>query len=179
MVSARCPTLLLSASASGQGKTLCTAALARAWHNRGFRVQVFKCGPDFLDPMILEVSSGNPVYNLDLGMCGDIDARQRLYQAAQENDVILIEGVMGLFDGTPSSADIALQFGIPVALAIDASGMAQTFGALAAGLLGFRKEIQPAGVIANRIGSKGHADFLTGSLPENISWLGALPADET
>lgn len=178
MVSASCPTLLLSAPASGQGKTLCTAALARAWRDRGLQVQVFKCGPDFLDPMILQAASGKPVYNLDIGMCGIADAQRLLYRAAQENDVILLEGVMGLFDGTPSSADIALQFGIPVALAIDASAMAQTFGALAAGLLGFNSTIQPAGVIANRIGGKGHADFLRASLPADIPWLGALPLGE-
>jgi len=177
MVSVSCPALLVSAPASGQGKTLCSAALARAWRNRGLQVQVFKCGPDFLDPMILQVASGKPVYNLDLGMCGLVDAQHLLYQAAQENDVILLEGVMGLYDGTPSSADIALQFGIPVALTIDASAMAQTFGALASGLLNFNSAIKPAGVIANRIGGKGHADFLRNSLPVNIPWLGALTAE--
>lgn len=173
-----CPAVLLSAIASGQGKTLSAAALARAWRNRGLRVQLFKCGPDFLDPMILQVASGKPVYNLDLGMCGAADAQRLLYGAAQENDVLLLEGVMGLYDGLPSCADIAVQFGIPVALTIDASAMAQTFGALAAGLLAFNSAIQPAGVIANRIGGIGHADFLRGSLPETISWLGALPADD-
>jgi cobyrinic acid a,c-diamide synthase len=178
VVKASCPALLLSAPASGQGKTLCTGALARAWRKRGLRVQVFKCGPDFLDPMVLQVASGKLVYNLDLGMCGLEDAQRLLYRAAQENDVILLEGVMGLYDGTPSSADIALQFGIPVGLAIDASAMAQTFGALAAGLLGFNNALQPAGVIANRIGGKGHADFLRDSVPANIPWLGALPSDE-
>jgi len=142
-------------------------------------VQVFKCGPDFLDPMILEVASGRPVYNLDLGMCGEQDAERVLYKAAQESDVILLEGVMGLFDGQPSSADIALRFGIPVALTIDASAMAQTFGALAAGLLGYNPAIEPAGVIANQIGSSGHADFLRSSLPADIPWLGALPKDNS
>lgn len=179
MVNVSCPALLLSAPASGQGKTLSTASLARAWRNRGLHVQVFKCGPDFLDPMILQVASGKPVYNLDLGMCGLADAQGLLYRAAQLNDVILLEGVMGLYDGTPSSADIALNFGIPVALTIDASAMAQTFGALAGGLLDFNPVIKPAGVIANRIGGKGHADFLRNSLPAHIPWLGALSADDT
>ncbi|HEY8118464.1 MAG TPA: cobyrinate a,c-diamide synthase [Methylophilaceae bacterium] len=174
-----CPAVLISATSSGQGKTLCSAALACAWRNRGLRVQVFKCGPDFLDPMILEVASGRAVYNLDLGMCGEQDAERLLYKAAQESDVILLEGVMGLFDGQPSSADIALRFGIPVALIIDASAMAQTFGALAAGLLGYNPAIKPAGVIANQIGSSGHADFLRSSLPANIPWLGALPKDNS
>lgn len=178
MTSISCPALLLSAPASGQGKTLTTAALARAWRDRGLHVQVFKCGPDFLDPMILEVASGRPVYNLDLGMCGETDVRDRLYHAAQTSDVILIEGVMGLFDGEPSSADIAVRFGIPVALTIDASAMAQTFGALAAGLLAYNPAIRPGGVIANHIGSTGHADFLRNSLPDHLTWLGALPKDE-
>jgi cobyrinic acid a,c-diamide synthase len=65
---ATCPALLVSAPASGQGKTLVTAALARRHRNAGRRVRVFKCGPDFLDPMILEHASGAPVYQLDLFM---------------------------------------------------------------------------------------------------------------
>jgi len=174
---ASCPALLISAPASGQGKTLTTAALARAWRDAGLRVQVFKCGPDFLDPMILAVASGQPVYNLDLGMCGEADVYERLYHAAQSNDVILIEGVMGLFDGQPSSADIALRFDIPVLLSIDASAMAQTFGALAAGLLGHDPAIRAVGAVANNIGGAGHAELLRNSLG-NMSWCGALPQDE-
>ena len=164
----RCPALLVSAPASGQGKTLLTAALARAWRNRGLRVRAFKCGPDFLDPMVLETATGHPVENLDLSMCGEADGRARLYRAAQEADVLVVEGVMGLYDGTPSSANIARTFNLPVALAIDASGMAQTFGRLAAGLLG--SELRPAGVIANRVGSLGHANLLRDSLPPGIPW---------
>ena len=175
---ASCPALLVSAPASGQGKTLTTAALARAWRDAGLRVQVFKCGPDFLDPMILAVASGQPVYTLDLGMCGEADVHERLFRAAQESDVILIEGVMGLFDGQPSSADIATRFGIPVALTIDASAMAQTFGALAAGLLAYDPAIRAAGAIANNVGSAGHAELLRKSLPGHIAWWGTLPQDE-
>jgi cobyrinic acid a,c-diamide synthase len=78
----RCPALLVSAPASGQGKTSVTAALAR-WHTRaGRRVRVFKTGPDFLDPMVLERASGAPVYQLDLWMGGEEDVRARLYEAA-------------------------------------------------------------------------------------------------
>jgi cobyrinic acid a,c-diamide synthase len=71
---ARCPALLVSAPASGQGKTLVTAALARRHRQAGRKVRVFKCGPDFLDPMILERASGAPVYQLDLFMVGEADA---------------------------------------------------------------------------------------------------------
>jgi cobyrinic acid a,c-diamide synthase len=171
---ASCPALLVSAPASGQGKTLITAALVRVWRNRGLKVRAFKCGPDFLDPLVLQTASGHPVENLDLAMCGEADGRARLYQAALQADVIVVEGVMGLFDGAPSSADIAATFGLSVALVVDASGMAQTFGRLAAGLLG---ELPAAGTIANRVGSAGHAELLRDSLPARIPWLGALLAD--
>ncbi|MGZ8984394.1 MAG: cobyrinate a,c-diamide synthase [Methylotenera sp.] len=173
-----CSAILISAPASGQGKTLATAALARAWKNRGLNVRAFKCGPDFLDPMILEKATGQPVYNLDLGMCGEQDGLSRLYSAALTADVIIVEGVMGLYDGTPSSADIAARFGLPVMLTIDASGMAQTFGALASGLLAHRPELTPAGVLANKVGSAGHAKMLRDSLPPHLSWFGALHRDE-
>ncbi|HYN54703.1 MAG TPA: cobyrinate a,c-diamide synthase [Methylotenera sp.] len=173
-----CPTVLVSAPASGQGKTLSTAALARAWKNRGLNVRAFKCGPDFLDPMVLEAATGQPVYNLDLAMCGEQDGLACLYQAALTADVIIVEGVMGLYDGTPSTADIAARYNLPVMLTIDASGMAQTFGALASGLLGYQPALTPAGVLANKIGSTGHADMLRDSLPSHLNWLGALPQDE-
>lgn len=172
-----CPAVLISAPASGQGKTLSTAALARAWKNRGLNVRVFKCGPDFLDPMILATASGHAVYNLDLTMCGAEDGQMQLYNAAQEADVIIVEGVMGLYDGTPSSADIALRFNLPVLLTIDAGGMAQTFGALASGLLGYQTALKPAGVLANKVGSTGHATLLHESLPAHLAWFGALPKD--
>jgi cobyrinic acid a,c-diamide synthase len=172
-----CPAVLISAPASGQGKTLSTAALARAWKNRGLKVRVFKCGPDFLDPMILAKASGHAVYNLDLTMCGADDGQMQLYNAAQEADVIIVEGVMGLYDGTPSSADIALRFNLPVLLTIDAGGMAQTFGALASGLLGYQAALKPAGVLANKVGSPGHASLLHESLPAHLAWFGALPKD--
>ncbi|MDP3742910.1 MAG: cobyrinate a,c-diamide synthase [Methylotenera sp.] len=173
-----CPAVLVSAPASGQGKTLSTAALARAWKNRGLNVRAFKCGPDFLDPMVLEKATGQPVYNLDLGMCGEQDGLARLYSAAQTADVIIVEGVMGLYDGTPSSADIAVRFGLPVIVTIDASGMAQTFGAIASGLLAYQPKLTPAGVLANKVGSIGHANMLRESLPAHLSWFGALQRDE-
>ncbi|OZA07762.1 MAG: cobyrinic acid a,c-diamide synthase, partial [Methylotenera sp. 17-45-7] len=156
MQAINCPAVLISAPASGQGKTMTTAALARAWRNQGLRVQAFKCGPDFLDPMILEAATGRPVYNLDFTMCGEADAQAQLYRAAQNADLVVVEGVMGLYDGTPSSADIAVRFNLPVLLTIDASGMAQTFGALASGLLGFNPQLTGAGVLANKVGSEGH-----------------------
>lgn len=173
----RCHAMLMAAPASGQGKTMTTAALARAYKNRGLRVQAFKCGPDFIDGMILQVATGKPVYNLDLGMCGEADAQRLLHQVAQENDVILLEGVMGLYDGTPSCADIAERFGIPVALVLNAKAMAQTCAAVAYGLYGFRPALKRAGVIANQVGSDGHANMIKAALPADIPWLGAMKHD--
>ncbi len=173
----RCPALFVAAPASGQGKTTVTAALARLHARQGRRVRVFKCGPDFLDPQIHAVASGAPVYNLDLGMCGTEDAAWRLFAAAGEADLILVEGVMGLFDGEPSGADIAARFGIPVMAVIDARAMAQTFGALAYGLAHFRPGLPFSGVLANQTGSARHADMLRAALPAGMRWYGALPRE--
>ncbi|GHU17535.1 hypothetical protein FACS189475_01500 [Betaproteobacteria bacterium] len=120
MNSISCPAMLLAAPASGSGKTSIVAAIARLHIRRGRRVKVFKCGPDFLDPQIHVMASGQACDNLDLWICGEDDVRARLAQAAQENDLILVEGVMGLFDGQPSSADIAGHLGLPVLAVIDA-----------------------------------------------------------
>lgn len=175
---ARCPALLVGAPASGQGKTTACAALAR-WHrDQGRRVRVFKTGPDFLDPMVLERASGQPVHQLDLWMGGEAHCRELLYQAACEADLILVEGVMGLHDGTPSSADLALRFDLPVLAVIDGSAMAQTFGAIAHGLATYRPGLRLAGVLANRVGSATHATMLRESLPSGMAWFGALPREE-
>ncbi|MBS0368004.1 MAG: cobyrinate a,c-diamide synthase [Proteobacteria bacterium] len=177
MSTAACPALFVAAQASGQGKTTVTAALARLHTRQGRKVRVFKCGPDFLDPQIHAVASGAPVYNLDLGMCGAEDAAWRLHAAAQEADLILVEGVMGLFDGAPSGADIARRFGIPVMAVIDAKAMAQTFGALVHGLATWQPDLPFSGVLANHVGSEGHAKLLQDSLGSGIAWYGALPRD--
>ena len=170
-----CPALLVAAPASGQGKTTVTAALARLHVRQGRRVTVFKCGPDFLDPQIHAIASGRPCQNLDLGMCGEADARWRLARAAANSDLILIEGVMGLFDGEPSAADITERFGIPVMAVIDAGAMAQTFGAVAHGLASYRPGLPFAGVLANRVAGPGHAELLRNSLAPGMGWFGALP----
>jgi cobyrinic acid a,c-diamide synthase len=165
--------LLIAAVASGQGKTTVTAALARKLVRLGKRVRVFKCGPDFIDPMLLERASGAPVRTLDLWMVGPEQCREQLAQAAAEADVILIEGVMGLYDGTPSSADLAREFGVPVMAVIDASSMAQTAGALVHGLRDYGP-VDMAGVIANRIASENHAKMVAASL-RDIPLFGTMP----
>lgn len=138
---------------------------------------MFKTGPDFLDPMVLARASGRPTYQLDLWMNGADDVRSRLFAAAADADLILVEGVMGLFDGSPSTADLAQQLGMPVLAVIDGSAMAQTFGAVASGLAHYREGLPLYGVAANRIGGAYHAQLLREGVPADLHWLGALPRD--
>jgi len=173
-----CPALFLAAPASGQGKTTVTSALARHFKNQGKKVRVFKTGPDYLDPQILQQASGHFVESLDMWMEGEAWCRQKLYEAAQSADLILIEGVMGLFDGEPSSADLAAKFGIPVALVMDVKGMAQTVGALVSGLANYRNDFKVIGLIANKCGSQRHAELVKIGLPEDIPLLATLARDE-
>jgi cobyrinic acid a,c-diamide synthase len=165
---------LISAPSSGQGKTTVTAALARLHHNAGLRVRVFKCGPDFLDPTILAAACGSPVHQLDLWMVGEENCRDLLWQAAGEADLIIVEGVMGLFDGSPSAADLAELFSLPVLAVIDAKAMAQTFAAVAFGLSRFRPSLAFAGALANRVAGDHHAKLIKDSLPPELTWRGAL-----
>ena len=154
-----------------------TAALARYHVNQGCKVRVFKSGPDFLDPMILERACGQPVYQIDLWLAGETECRRLVYEAAQEADLILVEGVMGLFDGEPSSADLAEKLGMPVLAVIDAKGSAQTLGAIAYGLAGYRPMLPFAGILANAVASPRHAEMIVQGIPSDIRYLGGLPRD--
>jgi cobyrinic acid a,c-diamide synthase len=176
MSEAKARAVLISAIASGQGKTTVTSALARKLKRAGLTVRVFKTGPDFLDPMMLERAAGSPVYTLDLWMVGREQCRAQLAKAAREVDAILIEGVMGLYDGTPSSADLANALGIPVLAVIDGSAMAQTAGAVAAGLRDYGP-VDMAGIVANRVGNAMHAKMIADALP-GMPLLATLPPQQ-
>lgn len=179
-MSATTRALFITAPASGQGKTTVTAGIARHAVRQGLRVRALKTGPDFIDPMILERASGGPVYQLDLWMGGLAHCRQLLYEAARESDLLLIEGVMGLYDGQPSSAELARRLGVSVAAVIDGNAMAQTFGAVALGLRAYDPQVRFHGVLANRVGSAAHAAMLAeslSSLSPPLEFLGALPDD--
>jgi cobyrinic acid a,c-diamide synthase len=171
------PAFIVSAIASGQGKTTATAALARHLMRTGLRVRVFKVGADFLDALILEQASGHPVHVLDLWMVGENECRRLLDEASQGADAVLIEGVMGLYDGTPSSADLAHRFDLPVLAVIDVRAMAQTVGAVAVGLRDFGA-VRLAGVIANGIASEGHEAMVKSALRE-IPLIATLPRQKS
>jgi len=169
-----CPALLVCAPASGQGKTSVAAALARFHSRNGLRVRCFKTGPDFIDPTIMARASGRPVCNLDTWIMGEEHCRGLLYEAAGSADLLIVEGVMGLFDGEPSSADLAEAFGLPIAPVIDASAMAQTFAAVLHGLATFRPSLRLAGAVANRLGSAYHGELLRAAVP-GATALACLP----
>ncbi|ODS22618.1 cobyrinic acid a,c-diamide synthase [Candidatus Endobugula sertula] len=169
-----CPALFIAAPASGQGKTTLAAALARFLTRQGKRVRIFKTGPDYLDPQILSQASGQQVIPLDMWMAGEDWCQQQLYMAAQEADIILVEGAMGMFDGEPSSADLAARFNIPLAIVMDVKGMGQTAAAIASGLAAFRQDIHIMGLIANRCGSERHRQLIEAALPDHLPLLLSL-----
>jgi len=175
--SSKCPALFITSPGSNHGKTTITAALARYHVEQGRKVRVFKSGPDYLDPMILERACGQPVHQLDLWMTGESECRRLLHEAALDADLILIEGVMGLFDGDPCSADIAELFSVPVLAVIDASGTAQTVGAIAYGLANYRPGLLFAGVLANNVGSPHHSDLVKQGMPPGLIYFGGISRD--
>lgn len=161
---------MIASPSSGQGKTIFTAALARAHKKKGLKVAVFKMGPDYLDPMIHEVASGQTVYNLDLWMMGEQHCKALLYKAASENDLILIESLMGLHDNQPSSAEFAQRFNIPVLLLMNVAKYAQTAAAIVHGIHNYPTSL-PApftlyGVVGNRVGSENHHQIIQEVLGE-------------
>ncbi|TRX02109.1 cobyrinate a,c-diamide synthase [Candidatus Methylobacter oryzae] len=172
-----CPALFITAPGSNHGKTTITAALARYHVEQGRKVRVFKSGPDFLDPMILERACGLPVHQIDLWMMGESECRRLLYEAAQEADLILIEGVMGLFDGEPCCADIAELFSLPVLAVINAAGTAQTLAAIAYGLANYRPGLPFAGVLANNVASPRHAEMIVQGMPPGLRYFGGIMRD--
>jgi cobyrinic acid a,c-diamide synthase len=138
------------------------------------RVRGLQVRARFLDPHWHQLASGAPVHQLDLWMTGETDCAQRLHAAAQEADLILIEGVMGLFDGDPSAADLAQHFGVPVLAVVDASAMAGTFGALAFGLRTTAPACPGRVCWPTAWAAQRHADMLQGGLRDADDWMGAL-----
>jgi cobyrinic acid a,c-diamide synthase len=175
--------LVISAPASGAGKTTLTLALARAYRDRGLAVQCFKSGPDYIDPAFHAAATGRSSVNLD-SWAMRRDTIEGLVARGRDADLVLAEGSMGLFDGvaspgmsgTGASADLAEMMDWPVLLVLDPAGQAQTAAAVAAGLRGFRKNVRIAGVILNRIASPRHEDLIRRAMEvTGIAVLGALP----
>jgi len=172
---------------SGCGKTTVSLALMAAFEARGFRVQPFKVGPDFIDPGFHAQITGRESRTLD-GWMLDRDYNCGLFRdLLARSDMAIVEGVMGLFDGydglseAGSTAEMARWLGLPVILVVDARSMARSAAALIHGFAHFDSHLRLGGVIFNRIGGERHLDYLKeamqASLPE-IPVLGGIPRED-
>ncbi len=178
------PSLVIAAPASGSGKTTVTLALLRAFVQSGVNVSSFKVGPDYIDPAFHHLASKRPCFNLDPWAMSANTLKRSFEYAAKGSDLIIGEGVMGLFDGAQngrgSTADLAKILDIPIILVVDAKGQAASVGALLHGFSSFRDDIKLAGVIFNSVGSVNHKTMLEAAANKvGIPILGAIPKSET
>jgi cobyrinic acid a,c-diamide synthase len=176
--------LVVAGTHSGVGKTTVATGLIAALRRAGYRPAAAKVGPDFIDPGYHAVAAGRPPRNLDAWLCGAGAISPLAARAAAGAEVLIVEGVMGLFDGasdgTPSStADVARLLDAPVLLVVDASAMSDSVAALVHGYATYRPDIRVAGVILNQVGSPGHETLLREALASTgPPVVGALPRDD-
>lgn len=176
------PGLIVAAPGSGSGKTVFTLGLIRHWTRSGLQVASAKVGPDYIDPAFHSAASGRPCLNLDPWAMRPATLVAAAVQLQRAGEVIVCEGVMGLFDGatvdTGSTADLATVSGWPVLLVVDAQAQAASAAAVVRGFATHRPGIGIAAVVFNRVGSERHAALLraacAASLPQ-IPVLGCLP----
>jgi cobyrinic acid a,c-diamide synthase len=178
------PRLVVAGTHSGAGKTTVATGLMAALHLAGDRPAAAKVGPDFIDPGYHAAACKRPPRNLDPWLCGESSIAPLAARAADGARVLVVEGVMGMFDGasdgTPSStADVARMLDAPVVLVVDASAMSASIAAVVHGYASYDPSVRVGGVVLNKVGSEGHATLLREALePLGIPVLGALPRDD-
>jgi cobyrinic acid a,c-diamide synthase len=175
--------IIVAAPASGSGKTVLTLGILVALRRRGLKVASFKVGPDYIDAAFHARAVGRPAYNLDSWAMRFETLAGLLEDVGRDADLVVGEGVMGLFDGaadgTGATADIAALFGLPVVLVVDAAGMGASVAALIDGFRRHREDVELVGAVFNRVASPTHADILTRACFEHVSTpiLGTVPRD--
>ena len=175
--------IVIAAPRSGSGKTMVTLGLLRALAREGVAVASAKCGPDYIDPAFHARATGRRSFNLDGWAMPPALIADLAQRAGEGAELVICEGLMGLFDGVPaaegrsgSSADIAAALGWPVVLVHDVSGQAQSAAAQIAGCAAFDPRLCIAGVILNRVGSERHRRLVSGALERfGLPVLGSLP----
>ena len=175
--------LILAAPASGSGKTVITLALLRHLRRTGLRIASAKAGPDYIDPAFHTAASGRDCLNLDAWAMRPPTLAAAVGALATDAELIVCEGVMGLFDGigadgAGSTACLAEATGWPVVLVLDVAGQSASAAAVLAGFTRFRPGVRLVGALLNRVGSKSHADTIVEAcrraVPE-VPVLGAVP----
>jgi cobyrinic acid a,c-diamide synthase len=185
LVHGRFPRLLIAGTHSGVGKTSIVIAILGALRRRGMPVQGFKVGPDFIDPMYHREVTGAPSYNLDGWLMGREGVRCAFTRVAPMNEVSIIEGVMGLFDGRAtgpegSSAEVAAIVQAPILLVVDVGGMSRSAAAIVQGYAQFDPTVRVAGVVLNRVGGERHYHLVKTAIEEQagVPVWGYLPWDD-
>lgn len=177
--------LIIAAASSGSGKTTVTLALLALLRRRGFSVASCKVGPDYIDPAFHAHATGRPCFNLDSWAMRPATLASLVQQAIRDTELLIVEGVMGLFDGAPgesplapgSTAEIAALTGLPVVLVLRAKGIGATAAALLQGLKRHHADVQVAGVIFNEVGGERHRAMLAQAAGRaDLPVLGYLPS---
>ena len=179
------PTLVIAATGSGCGKTTVTAGLIAALRRRGLVVQPFKCGPDYIDPGYHSHAAGRPCRNLDSWMLDDAQVAAAFTRACRGADIAIVEGVMGLFDGSgytderASAAQLAKLLGAPVLLVLDISGSARSAAATAFGFARLDPALRVGCCVLNLAGGETHANGCASAIAQlaGLPTLGWLPRD--
>ena len=180
------PRIMIAGTNSGVGKTTVTLGIMSALVQKGINVQGFKAGPDYIDPSHHTFVTGNASRNLDTWVMGNNACRELFQRSAANADISVIEGVMGLYDGSidstehGSSAHLAKILSTPVILVVNARGVAQSAGAIVMGFKEFDKDIQLSGVIVNNVASNSHYECIKKSIEDScsVTVLGYLKKDK-
>jgi cobyrinic acid a,c-diamide synthase len=179
--------LMVAGTHSGVGKTTVATGLMAAFRRRGVAVAAAKVGPDYIDPSYHALATGRPGRNLDPWLCGTDVIAPLAGRAAEGCELLVVEGVMGMFDGaedpdgpSASTAQVAALLDAPVVLVVDASAMSRSVAALVHGFATFDPSVDVAAVVLNRVGSESHERMLRAALePLDIPVLGALRRDDS
>ncbi len=180
------PALIVAAPRSGAGKTTVTLALLTALRRRGLAVQAAKAGPDYIDPGFHAAATGRASVNLDSWAMPPALLDGLMQNAGEDGDIVIVEGVMGLFDGiggkegrTGATSDLAARFRVPVLLVIDVSGQSLSAAALVRGFASHHPDVRIAGVVLNKVGSDRHRRLVADAIATlKIPVLGSVPRDK-
>ncbi|WP_378956293.1 cobyrinate a,c-diamide synthase [Pelosinus sp. sgz500959] len=180
---AKIPRIIIAGTHSGVGKTTIVTGLLAALKQQGLNVQSYKVGPDYIDPGYHQLASGKVAHNLDTWLVPTDKVVPIFTKTAADNDLVIVEGVMGLYDGgrqgVSSTATIAKLLKAPVVLVIDAKSMGESAAAIALGYKMYDQDVNVVGVIVNRLGSPSHQKMVSDALERiNIPVLGSIYRNE-